>query len=96
MAEGQLKEVRASRHGPRLNYLFFADDLLFLKRVIKEGLQRFRYCLGQKINFLKSTMLCSPNVPEEEARRLSAFLGVPLTLKLGKYLGAPHRDEGKR
>lgn len=32
-------------------------------------------------------MLCSANVHHEEAKRLSDFLGIPLTECLGKYLG---------
>lgn len=89
VAEGQLKKVRALRYGPRLNYLFFADDLLLFSqtcedqlRCIKEGLQRFCDCSWQKIKFLKSSMLCSVNAAEEEARSLSASMGILLATKL--------------
>lgn len=46
--EGRLREMRASRSGPGLNYLFFADDLLFFSEAyedqllcLREGLERF-------------------------------------------------------
>lgn len=32
-------------------------------------------------------MFCSPGVSEQEAAQLSEFMGIPMTKKLGKYLG---------
>lgn len=92
--EGRLIPVRASRRGPGLTHLFFADDLLFFSEAkddqlqcIREGLDLFCKSSGQKVNFAKSSMLCSSNVPVREAVRLSSLLGVPLTKSFGKYLG---------
>lgn len=92
--EGCLRKVRASCSGPGLSYLFFADDLiLFLEAVddqlvcLKEGLNSFCAASGQKVNYGKSAMLCSTNVPYTEAKRLSELMGISLTDHLGKYLG---------
>lgn len=88
IAEGRLREVRASRNGPGLNYLFFADDLLLLSDAcedqlscIKEGLDCFCSCSSQRINFQKSSMFFSSNVSKEDAHRLSSLMGIPLTKK---------------
>lgn len=94
MEEGRLREVKASRNDPGLNYLFFADDLLVFSEVnedqlrcIKVGLQLFCSCSGQRINFHKSFMFFPSNVPEEEAMRLSGIMGIPVKKTIGKYLG---------
>lgn len=92
--EGELKEMRASRGGPVLSFLFFADDLLLFSEAseeqmacLREGLNSFCKASSQRVNFSKSSMLCSTNVSEMEVRRLSQSFGVPLTKRLGKYLG---------
>lgn len=54
---------------------------------LKEGLQQFCKCSGQKVNYDKSSMIFSLNVPEEEAGRLSNMLSISLTRQWGKYLG---------
>src|SRR4051812_20583421 len=41
----------------------------------------------QKINFRKSLMFVSPNISEHDAARLSANMGIPLTSKMGCYMG---------
>lgn len=93
VAEGMLREVRAFRHGPELSYMFFADDRLIFSKAcddqlecIKEGLDSFCRCLSQRVNFLKSSLICSSNVSDQEASQLSSLVGIPLK-KLGKYHG---------
>lgn len=60
MEEGRLRTVKASRSGPGLSYLFFADDLILFSKAIddqllclKEGLGAFCNSSGQKVNFGK-------------------------------------------
>lgn len=91
VAEGKLKEVKASRQGHGLCYLFFADDLFIFSEAkedqllcIKKGLDMFCSCSCQRVNFQKSLMFCSFNVPNAEDKRLSACLGIPLQRKIGR------------
>lgn len=95
MVEGRIREVKASRNGPGLNYLFFADDNLQLFSeatedqllCFKEGLDLFCRCSGHKVNFHKSSMFFSSNVSKEETVQLSMLMGIPLKKEVGKYLG---------
>lgn len=72
VAQGRLRElVTTSRQGPGLSYLLFADDLLLFSEAkadqlacIKEGLDLFCGCSGQRVNYIKSSMFCSANVSE--------------------------------
>lgn len=86
--------MKASRGGPEISYLFFADDQIIFSEAkeeqmlcIKEKLKLFCRSSGQMVNYSESSMLCSNNIPSAEVERFSTCLGVPLTKKLGKYLG---------
>lgn len=92
--EGRCRPLKASRGGPKISYLFFADDLLlFLEggidqvACIKEGLELFCKASGQHVNCQKSLMFCSPNIHDQDASRMSANMGIPLTKEIGRYLG---------
>lgn len=94
VAEGRLKDVKASRYSPGLNHLFFADDLLLFAEArgdqlvcLKEGLKQFCCCSGQMINYQKSSIFFSSNVAEKEANRPSELLGIPMKKELDRYLG---------
>lgn len=94
LEEGRLKPLKATRNGPGMSYLFFADDLLFFSEAmvdqvgyLMEGLRIFCRASGQKVNFNKSSMFFSLNMPVETAVALSEGVGIPRTCHLGKYLG---------
>lgn len=77
-----------------MSYLFFADDILLFTEAwddqvecIKEGLRSFCNISGQKINFNKSLIFFSSNLPKQVALSLSTGMGVPRALNLGFYLG---------
>lgn len=76
--------------------LFFAanDDQI---ACIKKGLELFCRALGQKVNFHKSKMFCSPCVSDQDAARMSSSLGIPLTKDLSKHLGHHliHKDDNR-
>lgn len=94
VAKGRLKPLKATRNGPGMSYLFFADDLLFFSEAVvdqvgclMEGLRLFCQASGQKVNLSKSSMFLSLNVPEENDVALSEEVGIPRTCHLRKYLG---------
>lgn len=74
VAEGRMREVRASINGPGLSHLFFADDLLLFSEAcedrltcIREGLELFRNYSDQRISFKKLSMFGSPIVSNKVA-----------------------------
>lgn len=102
VAEGKLRAVRASKQGPSLSYLFSANDLLIFTEAVedqlacvREGLDQFCKCSGQQVNFEKSSMFISPNIPAMEVDRLSGCMGFQLKKKLGKYFGHIIVKDGK-
>ncbi|KAA3468319.1 reverse transcriptase [Gossypium australe] len=95
--EGHLKGVKASRRGPQISHLLFADDYIlfgeanergagFIKRVLCE----YGKCSGQQVNFEKSTVLFSSNTREEEKRVVTQILGVRFSNDPEHYLGLPN------
>ena len=94
--KGKWRPVKASRSGPKISHLFFADDLvLFVEAsidqavVLKNILQEFCEMSGQKVNLEKSKLFCSPNTPNDLTQTISDNMGVSRTQNLGKYLGMP-------
>lgn len=100
--EGIWRPLKASRGGIQISHLFFADDLLLFAKAgddrvacINEALRTFSRASGQKINYHKSLMFCSPNVCEQVATKLSLDMGIPLTADLGRYLGHQLIHQGR-
>ncbi|CAL1355748.1 unnamed protein product [Linum trigynum] len=92
--EKQWKPLRLSPGGPTLSHLFFADDLVLFAesdasqiRIIKQCLDEFCSSSGQRVNYHKSAMFVSANIPRRRARALSERMEIPLTVDLGRYLG---------
>ncbi|KAL4273302.1 hypothetical protein GQ457_13G015880 [Hibiscus cannabinus] len=94
--EGRLPGVRASKHGPPVNHLLFADDsLVFLSNdmsevhCFKDILTTYSTVSGQKVNFSKSTAYFSPRTPSEHRLAVHEALGVQEVSDPGIYLGVP-------
>ena len=94
--EGKWKPITLSHHGPPISHLFFANDLLLFAKASQSQMETIMGYLnilyessGQKINPLKSKVAFSAGVDVEVVLRIFAFLGMPITTKLEKYLGIP-------
>ncbi|XP_052485155.1 uncharacterized protein LOC128040446 [Gossypium raimondii] len=94
--ENVLKGVKASRRGPAISHLLFADDcILFVEATdrgahsLKQILQDYEISSGQRVNFEKSSVFFSSNTKESERRVVSQILGVRRANDFEQYLGLP-------
>lgn len=92
--EGNWRPLKASRGGPVVSHLFFADDILLFVEAIEmqvdralKGINEFSAASGQKVNLSKSSVLFSSNLSEQVMERLNTRMGIKRTRDLGKYLG---------
>ncbi|KAL4304112.1 hypothetical protein GQ457_10G013500 [Hibiscus cannabinus] len=84
----------ASRNGPRINHLLFADNsLIFIRNSATEAL-RLKHILhiygqasGQRVNYDKSTIFFFPKICQQDRDAVSAILGVHEVTDPGVYLG---------
>lgn len=83
MREKVIHGLSASRKGPCISHLFFADDsLLFCRATIEECcnicdvLMCYESTSGQKINFEKSTIFFNPNTDPTIRDDIMTLLGV--------------------
>jgi ribonuclease HI len=93
---GKWKPMRAGRSGPSISHLMFADDLLLFGQAVDENMTAVvevlnKFCLmsGQQVNFDKSSIFFSRNVPTVRRVSLTAQSGLKETQSLGNYLGVP-------
>lgn len=90
------KPIRASRDGPLLSNLFFADGIILFAEastdqamVIHDCLDRFCKASGQRVSLSKSSVYFSSNVLDSKQEEISRALGMTPTSDLGLYLGMP-------
>lgn len=94
------KPITLARYDSKLTHLCFADDIILFAKADIEQATIVRNCLeifcgdaGQRVSLEKSSLLLSRNVSQDLAQALSTRLGIPLTKKMGKYLGTPSLEK---
>lgn len=92
--EGSWKTIKVASGGPFLSYLAFADDVILFAEasveqvlLIKNILDLFCRCSGQKISENKSRIFFSMNVSGHSRSQIIQASGFQVTNDLGKYLG---------
>ena len=93
---GKIHGFKASRTGPAISYLLFADDsLLFCKaeeeecRELMQILQIYEKASGQAINLNKSAIMFGKGLAKDDRQKLSECTGIHKTAGFGRYLGLP-------
>lgn len=101
--DGKLSGIKISRHSPRVTHLLYADDLvIYCKADIHEAetvidcLNQFCAWTGQEINWHKSAVHYSKNVPPQLRRELGTVLGILECTHKGSYLGHPFCKFGSK
>ena len=91
---GDIRGVSICRNGPKLTYLFFADDsLLFYRSTIHDCqkvmdiLSSYEAVSGQKLNRNKTALFFSKSTPGDMQRQIMEILGVTELKQYAKYLG---------
>lgn len=94
--DGCLQGIKLCNGSPLLSHLFFADDSLLFLKATASNCQRMSYLLNiycvaskQEINFSKSNIFFSPNVPVPLKVQLCSILKVREDVYPGKYIGLP-------
>lgn len=87
-----------SRNGFDVSHLFFADDLMLFAEATTGQLREVLKCLedfsslsGLSINYDKSKIFFSKNLPAAKVQEWGQLCGIPTTRNLGTYLGVPLR-----
>ena len=81
---------------PSISHLLFADDSLFFCRSTTSNCEnlalifkRYEEASGQKINYIKSSVIFGTKITASKKQRLQRILGIERVGGGGKYLGLP-------
>ena len=85
--------LKASRENVAVSHLFFADDLMLFAKANEKGSEAIKDVLdlfceesGQRVNYEKSCIYFSPNIPTPPKEKVCENLNIQATNNLGKYL----------
>ena len=99
----QIMGITVGRRGVTFTHLLFADDSIFFFENDNQSLSKLKeiimwYCSlsSQCINFAKSNLFCTPNIPTNIQQSLVENLRVNLVLRPSKYLGTDFKLRGRR
>ncbi|KAK5839778.1 hypothetical protein PVK06_008617 [Gossypium arboreum] len=94
---GLFKGVKVSRNGPQISHLLFVDDFILFGEATSRGanlfkdiLREYRSCLGQCVNFDKSTVFFCKNTTEGDRRLVVNLLRIRSLNEPERYLGLPN------
>ena len=92
----EIHGAKASRNGPEISHLLFADDSLLFTRATRQEcikvvdiLNKYEAASGQKINYEKSEVSFSKGVSCLQKESLTGILQMREVDKYQKYLGIP-------
>ncbi|XP_057248296.1 putative ribonuclease H protein At1g65750 [Beta vulgaris subsp. vulgaris] len=92
----EIHGAKASRNGPEISHLLFADDSLLFTRATRQEcltivdiLNKYEAASGQKINYEKSEVSFSRGVSCEKKEELITLLHMRQVDRHQKYLGIP-------
>ncbi|XP_057416032.1 uncharacterized protein LOC130710699 [Lotus japonicus] len=96
VALGNLHGVRIARGAPQISHLFFADDsLLFMRANLMEAdqilatIKKYEVASGQRVNFDKTELSFSQNVPQQLSSLIRNRMEVKAVDTHERYLGLP-------
>lgn len=88
--------VKVGRYSPSISHLFFADDTVIFSRTISREIETVMQCIqvyegtsGQQVNFDKTEVVFSRNVPTNCQNSIRGKIGIKTTNAPLKYLGLP-------
>lgn len=91
-----LKSFKASRSGPEVSHLLFADDSLVFCKAEEEDCKTLLDILdiyakesGQRVNFQKPAITFGKGVPDHMKSNLTQLTGIIKIGGFGRYLGLP-------
>jgi hypothetical protein len=94
--EGLIEGIQLCPEAPKINLLFFADDLLIVMKAnlknaesLKQVLALYEAQSGQMINATKSSAMFSKDTSRGAKEAVLAALGIPRESRNERYLGLP-------
>lgn len=93
---GSLQGIKVATGAPIISHLLFTDDNLLFARVdlvsassLQNVIKLYEAASGQQVNFQKSSVCFSSNVPRVVAKNIKPLLNVGVVAIHTKYLGLP-------
>ncbi|XP_060960657.1 uncharacterized protein LOC133031214 [Cannabis sativa] len=100
---GQIKGIKVGRHGPTIDHLMFADDIMLFGQASTKEAKAFKECLatycewsGQSINLHKSSVFFSCGVPRGRIQTIKEILRMKQMTEKVTYLRLPLFNTSRR